>query len=158
MRSVRSDDSIIYSFTSPLHHFYFIHFAFVRYNSNSCGKCGNHWLYHFTAARQSPMIHRTINSIFANTCRSHRSEWKWYTAGSHHFHSLGPLDRKSSDLTLRILKILNSKATLHKHPILWNHQNTLFISWDYPFNPPPPISIVLELAPIVPVLYEKSQL
>jgi hypothetical protein len=32
MRSVRSDDSIIYFITSPLHHFYFIHFACVRYN------------------------------------------------------------------------------------------------------------------------------
>jgi hypothetical protein len=32
MRSGRSDDSIIYSITSPLHYFYFIHFACVRYN------------------------------------------------------------------------------------------------------------------------------
>jgi hypothetical protein len=30
--SVRSDDSIIYSTTSPLHHFYYMHFASVRYN------------------------------------------------------------------------------------------------------------------------------
>jgi hypothetical protein len=35
MRSVRSVDSIIYSITSPLHHFYFIHFACVRYNDPS---------------------------------------------------------------------------------------------------------------------------
>jgi hypothetical protein len=34
MRSVRSDHSIIFSITSPLHHFYFIHFACVRYNDS----------------------------------------------------------------------------------------------------------------------------
>jgi hypothetical protein len=132
MRSVRSDDSIIYSITY-------------------------YCLYHFTAARPSPMIHRTIDSIFANTFRSHRSDWN--TAGSHHFHGQGPLNRKSSDLTLRIcvlilkcpaansiiLKKLKRKktfkkfVTLKRHStnipsILWNHQNTLLISWDYPFK------------------------
>jgi hypothetical protein len=30
--SVRSDDSIIYSTTSPLHHFYYTHFASVMHN------------------------------------------------------------------------------------------------------------------------------
>jgi hypothetical protein len=32
LRSVMSDDSIIYSTTSLLHHFYYMHFASVRYN------------------------------------------------------------------------------------------------------------------------------
>jgi hypothetical protein len=31
LQSVRSDDSIIYSTTSPLHHFYYIHFASDSY-------------------------------------------------------------------------------------------------------------------------------
>jgi hypothetical protein len=50
--------------------------------------------------------YRPIVSIFANTCRTHWSECKWYTAGSLHFHSQGPQDRKSSDLTLRICVVI----------------------------------------------------
>jgi hypothetical protein len=57
------------------------------------------------------MIHHTIDSIFVNTCRSHRSEWKWYTAGSLHFHSQGPQDRKSAALTLRNCVVIWKCAT-----------------------------------------------
>jgi hypothetical protein len=71
--SVRSDDSIIYSTTSPLHRFYYIHFPSVSsYDSNPAVSFRFIDSTTLPLRGNPPMIHSTIDSIFANTCRSHR--------------------------------------------------------------------------------------
>jgi hypothetical protein len=74
---VRSDDSIIYSTTSPLHRFYYIQFASVR-SFDPIPAASAVFIDYITLPLRGNPIHivcdipyRPIVSIFANTCRTH---------------------------------------------------------------------------------------